>query len=187
VKGVEDFMKFVSERYPKDSHILCPCYTCLNESLRPQKDVYDHILIFGMSATYTRWTNHGESVDTVVVENLEQEVERSDHDFGIHVDVPDDDYDEDHGVPEMIGDLYAMAEADEEQPRFARVLEDAKKPLSPGSSHSKFSFLVRMLYIKSYYRIGNTTFSTMMKLLSSGYPQSELPKSYDEARNILEN
>jgi hypothetical protein len=138
-----------------------------------------------MSATYTGWTNHGESEDTVVVENLEQKVEGSDHDFGIHVDVADDDYDEDHGVLEMIGDLYAMAEADGEQPRFARFLEDAKKSLSPGSSHSKLSFLVRMLYIKSRYRIGNTTFSTMMKLLSSGYPQSELPKSYDEAKKYL--
>ncbi|XP_066341633.1 uncharacterized protein [Miscanthus floridulus] len=138
-----------------------------------------------MSAAYTRWIHHGESADTVVVENLEQEVEGSDHDFGIHVDVADDDYDEDHGVPEMIGDLYAVAEADGEQPRFARVLEDAKKSLSPGSSHSKFSFLVRMLYIKSCYRIGNIAFSTMLKLLSSGYPQSELPKSYDEAKKYL--
>ncbi|XP_066324074.1 uncharacterized protein [Miscanthus floridulus] len=138
-----------------------------------------------MSAAYTRWIHHGESADTVVVENLEQEVEGSDHDFGIHVDVADDDYDEDHEVPEMIGDLYATAEADGEQPRFARVLEDAKKSLSPGSSHSKFSFLVRMLYIKSRCRIGNTTFSTMLKLLSLGYPQSELPKSYDEAKKYL--
>ncbi|XP_066396232.1 uncharacterized protein [Miscanthus floridulus] len=136
VKGVEEFMKFVSERYPEYSHIL---------------------------SAYTRWIHHGESTDTVVVENLEQEVEGSDHDFGIHVDVADDDYDEDHRVPEMIGDLYAAAEADGEQPRFARVLEDAKKSLSPGSSHSKFSFL----------------------LLSSGYPQSELPKSYDEAKKYL--
>ncbi|XP_066385135.1 uncharacterized protein [Miscanthus floridulus] len=186
VKGVEEFMKFVSERYPEDSHILCPCSKCLNQTLRSQDDVSDHIHIYGMSATYTRWIHHGESADTVVVENLEQpEVEGSDHDFGIHVDVADDDYDEDHGVPEMIGDLYAAAEADGEQPRFARVLEDEKKSLSPGSSHSKFSFLVRMLYIKSRYRIGNTGFSIMMKLLSSGFPQSELPKSYDEAKKYL--
>ncbi|XP_066320623.1 uncharacterized protein [Miscanthus floridulus] len=186
VKGVEEFMKFVSERYPEDNHILCPYSKCLNQTLRSQDDVSDHIHIYGMSATYTRWIHHGESADTVVVENFEQpEVEGSDHDFGIHVDVVDDDYDEDHGVPEMIGDLYAAAEADGEQPRFARVLEDAKKSLSLGSSHSKFSFLVRMLYIKSRYRIGNTGFSIMMKLLSSGFPQSELPKSYDEAKKYL--
>ncbi|XP_066365581.1 uncharacterized protein [Miscanthus floridulus] len=108
-----------------------------------------------MSATYTRWIHHGESADTEVVENLEQQVEGRDHDFGIHVDVADDDYDEDHGVPEMIGELYAAVEAEGQQLMFARVLEDAKKSLSPGSRHSKFSFL------------------------------SELPKSYDEAKKYL--
>jgi hypothetical protein len=82
-----------------------------------------------------------------------------DHDYGIHVDVDDDgDLDQDLGVPEMIGDLYAQTEANGEQPRFARVLEDAKKALSSGSRHSKFSFMVRMLYIKSRYRIINAGF-----------------------------
>ena len=177
-------MKFVRERYPKDSQILCPCTRCLNQSLRSQDDVNDHIHIYGMSATYTRWIHHGESADTEVVENLEQ-VQGSYHDFGIHVDEPDDDVDDDLGVPKMIGELYAAAEADGQQPRFARVLEDAKKPLSSGSGHSKFSFLVRMLYIKSRYRISNIGFSAMIKLVSEGYPHSELPKSYDEAKKYL--
>jgi hypothetical protein len=54
--------------------------------------------------------------------------------------VGDDVHDDDYGVPEMIGELYAAAEADGERPKFAKVLEDAKKALGPGSSHSKFSF-----------------------------------------------
>ena len=69
-KGVEEFMTFVSERYPEDSHILCPCRKCLNQSMQPQHEVSDHIHIFGMSATYTRWIHHGESADAVVVENV---------------------------------------------------------------------------------------------------------------------
>ena len=56
------------------------------------------------------------------------------------MDMVDDDYDEDHGVLEMTGELYATVEAQGEQPRFATVLEDAKKSLSLGSRHSKFSF-----------------------------------------------
>jgi hypothetical protein len=102
------------------------------------------------------------------------------------VDVDDGVYDDDHGVPEMIGELYAAAEADGEKPRFARVLEDAKKALCPGSRHSRFSFMVRMLYKKSHYRIGNNAFSAMLKLMSEEYPQSELPKSYDEAKKYLQ-
>ena len=151
----------------------------------PQFEVENHIHVYGMSVTYTRCIHRGEPGDINVVENLEHEVGGADHDFGIHVDVDDDVYDDDHGVPEMIGELYAAAEADGERPKFARVLEDAKKALSPGSSHSKFSFLVRMLYVKSRYRINNTGFSTMLRLISDGYPQSDLPKSYDESKKYL--
>ena len=100
-------MKFVSERYPKDSQILFPCTRCLNQKLRSQPDVSDHLHIYGMLATYTRWIEHGESADVEVVENLDQqEVKGRDYDFGIHVDMADDASDEDHRVPEMIGELY---------------------------------------------------------------------------------
>jgi hypothetical protein len=137
-----------------------------------------------MSATYTRWIHHGESADTEV-EGIEEDVEGYDHDFGIHMDVDDDVYDDDHGVPEMTGELFAAVEADGEEPRFAGILGDSKKALSPGSSHSKFSFMVRMFYMISRYRINNTAFSAMMKLMSDGYPNSELPKSYEEAMKYL--
>jgi hypothetical protein len=60
-----------------------------------------------------------------------------------------------------------------------------KKSLSLGSMHSKFSFLVRLLYVKSRYRIRNAGFSIMMELNSQGYPESQLPKSYDECKKYL--
>jgi len=34
--------------------------------------------------------------------------------------------------------------------------------------------------------MGNNAFSAMMKLMTEGYPQSELPKSYDEAKKYLQ-
>jgi hypothetical protein len=39
--------------------------------------------------------------------------------------------------------------------------------------------------MKCRYQICNTIFSAMMKLMSDGYPNSELPKSYDEAMEYL--
>jgi hypothetical protein len=48
------------------------------------------------------------------VEGIEEDVEGYDNDFGIHMDMDDDVYDDDHGVPEMIGELFAAAEADGE-------------------------------------------------------------------------
>jgi hypothetical protein len=187
IKGVEEFLAFVRQRYPEDERIRCPCINCRNHVLRHQSEVEFHCHVYGWAPTYTRWIHHGESSDANVIEGIQEEVEgHDDHNVGIHMDKDDDDVnDEDNGVPEMIGELYAAAEADGEKPRFARVLEDAKKFLSPGSKHSKFSFMVRMLYLKSRHRICNAAFSTMMKLMSDSYPQSDLPKSYDEAKKYL--
>jgi hypothetical protein len=153
--------------------------------MQPVSEVENHVLIYGMSVTYTRWIYHGEPADIDVVENLEPGLAGADNDFVINVGVGDDVHDDDYGVPEVIGELYAAAEADRERPKFAKVLEDAKKALGPGSSHSKFSFLVRMLYAKSHYRISNTGFSTMLGLISDAYPHSELPKSYEDSKKYL--
>jgi hypothetical protein len=72
LKGVEEFMEFVRARSAQDIEIRCPCCNCLNQRVRPQHDVENHIHIFGMSATYTRWIHHGEPADSAEVENTEQ-------------------------------------------------------------------------------------------------------------------
>ena len=59
--GVEQFMEFVKQRSPEHAHISCPCTRCLNQSRRAQAVVHDHLLLFGMSAAYTRWTHHWKS------------------------------------------------------------------------------------------------------------------------------
>jgi hypothetical protein len=100
LKGVEQFMNFVRQKYPEDTEIRCPCRNCLNKKVRPQHDVENHIHIFGMSATYTRWIYHGEPADSTEVENTEHRDVEGDHEYGIHVDVDDDGHlDEDLGVP----------------------------------------------------------------------------------------
>jgi hypothetical protein len=71
LKGIEEFMEFVRARYAQDIEIRCPCRNCLNQRVRPQNDVENHIHIFGMSATYTRWIHHGEPADSAEVQNTE--------------------------------------------------------------------------------------------------------------------
>lgn len=86
---------------------------------------------------------------------------------------------------EFIAELYTAAEEDGQPPKFTRVLDDLKRSLWPGSKHTRFSFLMRLLRIKTRYQISNTTFNTLLKLLSSAFPQSQLPESYDEAKKYL--
>ena len=85
----------------------------------------------------------------------------------------------------MISKLYTAAEEDGQVPNFTRLLKKLRRTLCPGSSHSRFSFLVRLLHNKSRYRISNTEFNAILKLLSSAFPDSKLPSTYDDANKYL--
>jgi len=71
---------------------------------------------------------------------------------------------------------------------FKALMEEAKQELYPGCTHfTRFSFVVKMQHLKSYYRISNSAFSAFLKILSSVFPESNcLPKSYEEAKKMLQ-
>ena len=72
VEGVENFMNFIRAEYggPK-SDVLCPCSSCMNSVTRPQSTVQNHLHLYGMSVTYTRWVHHGEAVNVNVIDYVE--------------------------------------------------------------------------------------------------------------------
>lgn len=48
---------------------------------------------------------------------------------------------------------------------FKTLMEEAKHELYPGCTQfSRFSFVVKMLHLKSYYRISNSAFSAQLKV-----------------------
>jgi hypothetical protein len=66
-------------------------------------------------------------------------------------------------------------------------MNEAKRQLYSGySKFSRFFFVVKLLHMKSLYRISNSAFSTIVKLLAKAFPEcNTLPKSYNEAKNLL--
>ena len=99
-------MEFAAQKLGKDVDIPCPCRRCLNLESWPQPKVDDHIPLFGMSATYTRWIHHGESMDGMEVEFVEDEVHETDID-GFGIDVGECAVDEGNNeLSELLGDLY---------------------------------------------------------------------------------
>jgi hypothetical protein len=66
-------------------------------------------------------------------------------------------------------------------------MREAKRQLYPGcSKFSMFSFVVNLLHMKSLYRISNSAFSAILMLLAEAFPEGNaLPKSYNEAKNLL--
>ena len=182
--GVKEFMNLVSQRFDKNEEVLCPCRRCLNRVHQHKGEVYDHLLIHGMTSTYTRWVHHGEPFEAEINENYDH----VDEYIGINEDdsMNENEEDEpDNRIHDMIRELYPTNDQSRGKSMFAALLEEMKHELYPGAPYTRFSFLVKLLHIKSFYRISNVAFTAILKLLSAAFPDCSLPASYHEAKNVI--
>ena len=136
----------------------------------------DPFFIYKMLATYTRWIHHGEeSSGTDIIEP--SDMHGSHHDGWItEVEQEDDD---DNILPDFDDLVRNLFTSD------TRVLDDLKQSVSSRSTYSRFSFLVRLLYIKSHYRVSNSYIDALLALLSDVFPSSNVPKSCEEAHEYI--
>ena len=194
-EGVTEFMDFVSKNLSGSQKILCPCRKCLNRLHQYKGRVEDDLLMYGMSNTYTRWIHHGEPLVIVTgnVEHLNEDigcnVEHLNEDVSCNVEFemnePQDDLEDDQ-MYRMVQDLYPdQNHGPRTKSKFATILEEMKQVLHPGGPYTRFSFVVKLLHIKSFYRISNVAFSAFFDLLSSAFPNCSLPASYAEAKNFI--
>ena len=150
------------------------------------QEVKDDLLIYRMSPTYTRWIHHGkEGGGTDIIEP--SDVHGSHHDGWIMEEEEQEDRDDDilPDFDDLVQNLLTSEEWAGRVPKFERVLNELKQSVSSRSTFSRFSFLVRLLYIKSHYRISNRAFDALLALLSSVFSRSQLPKSNDETHAHL--
>ena len=72
VEGVQNFMNFIRAKNggPK-ADVCCPCSSCMNLVSRPRSTVQNHLHLYGMSVTYTRWVHHGEAMNVNVTDYVE--------------------------------------------------------------------------------------------------------------------
>jgi len=82
---------------------------------------------------------------------------------------------------DLVQNLLTSEERAGRVPKFERVLDELKQSVSSGSTFSRFSFLFRLLYIKSHYRVSNNYFDELLALLLDAFPRSNVPKSSEEA------
>jgi hypothetical protein len=196
INGVKEFMSFIQGKFNEDVEILCPCSRCLNQKYQRQSVVKKHILMNGMETTYTRWIHHGESLDVNVIQHpidMNDNDDDSTHGLGV---TEDDNYgDRLEGILGEVQTAALQARPDVENQVGAEepcdkesflniVMREAKRQLYLGcTKFLRFSLVVRLLHMKSLYRISNSAFSAHMKLLGDAFPEfNTLPKSYDEQR-----
>jgi hypothetical protein len=65
-------------------------------------------------------------------------------------------------------------------------MREAKHMLYPNfTKFLRLSSVVKLLHMKSLYRISNSTFTAILKLLVEAFPEyNTLPKSHSEAQSI---
>ena len=138
----------------------------------------------GMESTYTKWIHHGEELDIDVIEQP------------VDMHVSDDGAGHDGNIDNvrfdgLLEDLHTVAVEEgtiNDDSFLANLIKEAKRELYPGcTKFSRFSFVVRLLHMKSFYRISNTAFSSIVKLLAEAFPAlNTIPKSYGEAKKLLQ-
>ena len=198
LKGVEGFMQHVRTVFAEGVQILCPCTSCINRKHLPQGRVEDHLLLNGMASTYDRWIHHGEPLDAAPEhgghENAEPDAQAHHcNDAGIdfmedvlQADLEEEDGFEDDRVPDLLRDLYMSEDLEDGQKSmFAEVIEEAKRAAVEGGKFSRFTFTVKLLHVKSFYRISNAAFNAILRILNLQFPNSAVPRSYDDALGII--
>ena len=164
--GVSEFMKLVSENFGADEQIFCPCRRCLNRISGHKGLVEDHLYIYGMASTYTRWIYHGEPMEDTMIENTGHQDEQIDFTADVNLNEVEED-DPNDRIPDMVRELFTSEEEGRrKKSMFAILLEEMKQELYPGAAYSRFSFVVKLLHIKSFYRISNVAFTAFVKLLA---------------------
>jgi hypothetical protein len=140
-----------------------------------------------MDCTYIRWLHHAEDISVLV---NEVPIPIIDNDEGsIHgMGVAEDDKSSVGRLDRMIRDLQAAEgqgrhdnktkngnnDGNMEGSFLKHVMKEAKRQLYPGcTKFSKFSFVVKLLYMKSFYRITNTAFFFAILKLSMFTPNLE--------------
>ncbi|XP_070029676.1 uncharacterized protein [Nicotiana sylvestris] len=189
LNGVEQFLNFAFSNSNVGVRIQCPCIRCNNILWKTREEVKTDLLRRGIDSTYDRWIYHGES--------------DSSSDDGTNVGTDSDIGNDDASTFEMLHDLYrgipshshefdknsesSSEESNTEDKIFYRLLKDAEQKLYPDcEKFSKLSFVMRLFQMKCLHGWSNTSFDSLLKLLSDVLPKGNmLPNSIYEVQKII--
>ena len=87
------------------------------------------------------------------------------------------------GISELIADM-CKGEVLEDN-MFEFVKEHLNRKVSPTSRYTQFTFVVKLLHIKSFNQISNVTFNAIMKLLEKAFLDAFLLTSFDDAMKYI--
>ncbi|KAL4032266.1 hypothetical protein IC575_005336 [Cucumis melo] len=171
--GVENFISFGFSN-TKDASIRCPYLKCGNCEKQSRTTIRDHLYVNGIDESYKVWFWHGEQLPESF---LYEESSKFDTYMYEENDVG--------SINEMIE--VAHEEYSKDPNEFAKLLNDAEKPLYEGcKKFTKLSTLVKLYNLRVRYGWSDISFSELLKTLKEILPTSnEIPTSMYEAKKTL--
>ncbi|XP_021761331.1 uncharacterized protein LOC110726182 isoform X1 [Chenopodium quinoa] len=180
---------FLDDSFAKDAigdQIFLPCKTCSRRFCHSRDDVYDHLIVNGFVKGFKEWVlqREGYSFTNNDRQNVHEVNNQSTHD-----DIDGLLHDTFRDVGEGLNrDHEVKSEPNEEARKFFHLVEEGKKELYPGcKTFSKLYFIIRLFLFKCLNDLSNVAFGDLLELLREAFPMAELPKSFNEARNIVKN
>ncbi|XP_042975467.1 uncharacterized protein LOC122306950 [Carya illinoinensis] len=175
-EGVKNFLTQAQIHASGRNRIRCPCRTCLNNLWLPIFEVETHLFMKGINPNYTQCGDISNEVipEDDYIDDMQQMLD--DMRAGTFVDVPQ----------ENIGSsIRPPIPEDSPATSFDKLLEDARRPLFDGcTTFTKFSFIVKLLHIKSIGGWSIRSFDMLLDLLRSSFPDALLPQSYEESKSL---
>lgn len=191
LNGVELFLNFAFSNLEVGVRIQCPCIKCNNVLWKTRDEVRIDLCRFGMNQTYKKWIHHGElDLSSDDETNLSEDSSLANDDVPIY-EMLHDIY---HGVPSNSDEFNDTTESPNEEPnteakRFYKLMKDAENRLYPScEKYSKLSFIVRLFQMKCMHGWSNTSFDSLLKLISDALPKENvLPDSIYEVQKIIKD
>ncbi|GJX36741.1 uncharacterized protein Tco_0248298, partial [Tanacetum coccineum] len=188
---VEEFLEFAYRHKHESLEIPCPCKNCNNFRDHNKSTIYSHLMQKGFSASYDKWTRHGESSDDD--EYVSSDDEEGDEGYD-NMNDADDDFDEmfDNIGQSKWGNNWktsgeSSSTRDKDLESLRRLLDDSNQDLYKGcKNYSKFSFIVAILHVKTTSGWSNKSFDLILDVFRKALPTpSFVPKNYYEAKTYI--
>ncbi|XP_060182289.1 uncharacterized protein LOC132611948 [Lycium barbarum] len=184
--GVNNFLHKAFERASQGDEILCPCKKCVNRYWHYRNVVEEHLVVEGFVDNYTKWVFHGEGFYSRnapdPINDDEDSNLRDDIDGLLHDTFRNMEGESAHEEVKREGLL------SEDAKKFFKLLEEGKQELYPGCvTFTKLSFTIQLYLLKTLHGLSNVAFSDILALLKEAFPFSQLPESFNKARNMIKD
>lgn len=177
-KGVEEFLTFAqtdrTTGVPKidvpetNVKYSCPCCNCVNRTPQPPSVIRDHLFVYGILPSYTKWIWHGESTDNPSVYRSENV-----------------DEDMNDRMEDMIRDI--GPESFKRAHEYDALCKDKDQPLYVGcKKYTRLSASLKLINLKAIHAWTDRGFTELLELLEDMLPTGNtLPKRTYDAKKIL--